>query len=229
MAIASRTRIWRAAAALSIAALVVVVGGRLVLERERVHIATRSPKITTARIARAVAAAGRLAVPTPASLAYRVAVELADVHVDATESERAPNATAQPWWRDADGPPPNLAGLANGAISNPKHVRVEPAAMLDLQVGSLVPIDLPDGQHFVARVQSMSAHENGDRSWSGHLDGYDALYPVNFTQGDLAAFGTIATPGGLYSLEAIANDGVLYRDQRESLQDPTKDCELIPD
>ena len=71
-------------------------------------------------------------------------------------------------------------------------------------------------------------HENGDRSWSGHLEGFGTRFPVVYTQGDSATFGTIATPIGLYSLEALGEDAVLYRDEREGLQDPNLECQILP-
>ncbi len=49
-----------------------------------------------------------------------------------------------------------------------------------------------------------------------------------YTQGESATFGTIATPLGLYALEALGDDAVLYRDQREGLQQRGADCQILP-
>lgn len=135
---------------------------------------------------------------------------------------------ARALWQAADGPPPAIAGLANGLVRDVRHVRLDTTVIGELHVGSRVPVELPGDGHYFALVQSLNVHDNGDRSWSGHLEGYELRYPVVCTQGDVAAFVTIASPQGLFELETIDGDGVLYHDQREGLQDPSKDCEVFP-
>jgi hypothetical protein len=136
---------------------------------------------------------------------------------------------APPLWRAAEGEAPALASLVNGFVRETEHVTIRRDALGELEFGSLVPIELPGGERYFARVERLIAHDTGDRSWSGHLDGYGLQFPVIYTQGDVATFGTIATPKGLYALEANGEDGVLFLDEREHLQDPDRECQLIPD
>jgi len=137
-------------------------------------------------------------------------------------------STAPVFWHAIDGPAPTLAGMVNGLVRDAQHLRLDLEAIRAIDVGSLVSIELPGGEHYQALVQEVLVHENGDRSWSGHLEGFGTRFPVVYTQGDSATFGTIATPIGLYSLEALGEDAVLYRDEREGLQDPNLECQILP-
>lgn len=137
-------------------------------------------------------------------------------------------AAARELWHAADGPAPEFAGTQHGLVHDLRHVRIDREAIQSLEIGSLVAIELPDGQHVLARVQDLVLHDNGDRSWSGHLDGYGTRYPVVYTQGELATFGTIATPNGLFALEALGEEAVLFRDEREGLKEPGRECVLLP-
>lgn len=137
-------------------------------------------------------------------------------------------ATARGPWRVVDGVVPELPGLIPGFVREARRVELDRAGISELEIGSLVPLDLPDGQHLLARVETLELSEDGDRGWSGHVEGYGNRYPVVFTQGDEACFGTIATPTGLYGLEARGDEAVLFRDEREGLQDPSRECFLLP-
>ena len=139
-----------------------------------------------------------------------------------------PEASVPPVWTPAAGAAPQLAGLQNGLVRDVQHVRLDHGVIARIEVGSLVPIDLPGGEHFLARVQRLAANESGDRWWSGHIEGFGMRYPVVYTQGEASAFATITTPAGLYALEAAGEDAVLYRDEREGLQDPGAECSVIP-
>ena len=140
-----------------------------------------------------------------------------------------PAASTTPvFWHAVDGQAPTLAGMVNGLVRDAQHVRLDLETIRAIDVGSLVSIELPGGEHYQALVQEVLVHENGDRSWSGHIEGFGTRFPVVYTQGDSATFGTIATPSGLYSLEALGEDAVLYRDEREGLQDPNLECQILP-
>ncbi len=180
------------------------------------------------QVARAIAALGGMVVPSAEQLGDRLTLE-PDAPSSAPSAPPAPVADAPSLWQAIDGDAPMLAGLVNGFVGEAQRVRVVREALSELAPGSLVPIELPGGRRYLARVEDLTAHDNGDRSWSGHLEGYGQLFPVIYTQGDVATFGTLATPVGLYALEASGEDGVLFRDQREGLQDPSRECELIPD
>ncbi|MBI5434634.1 MAG: hypothetical protein HZA52_17515 [Planctomycetes bacterium] len=178
-----------------------------------------------AQVARTIAALGGMVVPSVEQLGDRVTRE-----PDAPNPPcSAPIADAPSLWQAIEGDAPVLAGLVNGFVGEKQRVRVVREALAELALGSLVPIELPGGRRYLARVEDLIAHDNGDRSWSGHLEGYGRLFPVIYTQGDVATFGTLATPVGLYALEAIGEDGVLFRDERDALQDPSRECELSPD
>lgn len=132
-------------------------------------------------------------------------------------------------WQFVDGPAPVLPGTENGLIELAQRVQLERAAIAAVAVGDRIEIALPNGHSFAALVAGTVVHDNGDRSWSGHLDGYGLRYPVIYTQGDVATFGTITSPDGLFTLEVIEDQGVLYRDRREDLHDPRNDCAVLPD
>lgn len=187
-----------------------------------------------AQAARAVAALGGPLLPSPTEISARVEI----VEEEVAAAPPPPQADAPAPWEFVDGDAQlvqgpeglvGLAGLANGFTRETQRVRVSLTAFDALARGSLVPLELPGGERYLARVENLIAHEDGDRSWTGHLDGFGSLHPVIFTQGDVATFATIAAPGGLYALEAYGEDGVLFRDEREELQDPSKACELYPD
>ncbi|MCK6445413.1 MAG: hypothetical protein L6Q99_03395 [Planctomycetes bacterium] len=186
-----------------------------------------------AHAARAVAALGGPLLPAPTDIAARV--EIVDEQVAVAPP---PQADAPAPWEFVDGDArfvrgpegtEELASLANGFTRESQRVRVSFSAFDALARGSLVPLELPSGERYLARVENLVAHEGGDRSWTGHLDGFGSLHPVVFTQGDVATFATIAAPGGLYALEAYGEDGVLFRDEREELHDASQACELYPD
>lgn len=186
-----------------------------------------------AQAARAVAALGGPLLPAPSDISARVEIVEEEAAVVLPPQPDAP----APWeFVDGDarlvrGPEDaeQLASLVNGFARETQRVRVSLSAIDALAPGSLVPLELPNGERYLARVENLVAHEGGDRSWTGHLDGFGSLHPVVFTQGDVATFATIAAPGGLYSLEASGEDGVLFRDEREELHDPSQPCELYPD
>lgn len=168
------------------------------------------------------------ALPGALSVDSGAATRAGAAAVPATFVPQALHATVRGPWRLVEGPTPALSGLVNGCVHDARRVVVDRGQFTELDVGSLVPLDLPDGQHLLARVQSLELFENGDRSWSGHVEGFGTRYPVVFTQGDEVAFGTIATPTGLFALEAQGEEAVLFRDEREGLQDPARECFLLP-
>jgi hypothetical protein len=66
-----------------------------------------------------------------------------------------------------------------------------------------------------AKVESARYLQNGDYSWSGHLDGYGSDYLVVMTYGERSVFATITTPQGSYSMESMDGLGWLYKNPAE--------------
>lgn len=132
-------------------------------------------------------------------------------------------------WRMLEGEPPPWPGAVEGFVTHKKRVRIERDALSSLDVGARIAFELPDGARHVARVESLTVHDNGDRTWSGHLVGSGVDHPVVYTQGELWTFATLVTPQGLYALEAEGEEGVLFKDGREAMQRDHDKCSLIPE
>ncbi len=151
---------------------------------------------------------------------------------DATVAEAAPPPKPTPTlrsWQLSDDPAPATPGTEHGHVGLRRAVRVAEDSLGALRVGDRVTLDLPTGSSFVAEVGRVDVSAEGDRTWSGHLEGHGRRFPVTFTQGDVAAFATIASPEGLFSLEAFEGEGAIYYDDRERLQDPRLSCAVLPD
>jgi hypothetical protein len=148
---------------------------------------------------------------------------------DSAGTSGATSSTSASLWRTDDAPPPPMPGTLNGHVSALRSVHVDRDALAQIDVDSRVTIELPNGRTYVARVERIEAHDNGDRSWTGHLDEYGLTFPVAYTQGDPWVFATITSPEGLFALEANAEGGVIFRDERAALQHSDRDCVLLPD
>lgn len=74
-------------------------------------------------------------------------------------------------------------------------------------------LNLPmfNGRTLIAQVESVKVLENGDRVWTGFLEGYGNDFPVVMTYGETLTFATIHTPEGSYALEAKEGVGWLYK------------------
>jgi hypothetical protein len=115
--------------------------------------------------------------------------------------------------RDDSGRDPSLP-LADGVVlytpvSLPSALNIPPLA------GTTINLPLLDGEMLAANVESVTTHENGDVSWSGHLDGFGDSYPVVMTYGEHLVVATITTPAGSYTLESVDGLGWLYKNPSE--------------
>lgn len=81
--------------------------------------------------------------------------------------------------------------------------------------GDRVELSLLDGKTATVEVKRGVFSQNGDYSWSGHLEGYGTDYPVVVTYGDNASFAMITTPEGSYSMESVNGKGWLYKNPSE--------------
>ena len=118
--------------------------------------------------------------------------------------------------------------LAHIIARNPR-VRIDREALSSVDLGARIVFELPDGTRHVALVERLVVHDNGDRTWSGHLAGSGIEHPVVYTQGELWTFATLVTPQGLYALEAEGEEGVLFKDGREAMQRDPDGCALLPE
>ncbi|HVK99713.1 MAG TPA: hypothetical protein VM553_07875 [Dongiaceae bacterium] len=95
--------------------------------------------------------------------------------------------------------------------------------------GEQVVVPMLDGKEVTVDVKSSKVMENGDYTWSGHLQGYDTDYPVVMTYGKTSTFATITTPEGAYSMQAVNGTGWLYKNPSEAeLSGPGQDDFLEP-
>lgn len=132
-------------------------------------------------------------------------------------------------WRKLEGEPPPWPGAVDGFVTEKQRVRIEREALASVDVGARIVFELPDGTRHVALVEQLVVHDNGDRTWTGHLAGSGLDHPVIYTQGEPWTFATLATPQGLYALEAQGDEGVLFKDGREAMQRDHDGCALLPD
>ncbi len=131
-------------------------------------------------------------------------------------------------WRTLEGEPPPWPGAVEGYVTEKKRVRIDREALSSVDVGARIVFELPDGTRHVALVEQLVVHDNGDRTWTGHLAGSGLDHPVIYTQGEPWTFATLATPQGLYALEAQGEEGVLFKDGREAMQRDEGSCALLP-
>ena len=95
--------------------------------------------------------------------------------------------------------------------------------------GEQIVLPMLNGKTIKVNVESSESTENGDYSWSGHLDGHNNDYPIVMTYGENTTFATITTPEGSYSLEAVHGVGWLYKNPAEAeLTAPGQNDYLIP-
>lgn len=132
-------------------------------------------------------------------------------------------------WRTLEGEPPPWPGAVEGFVTQKKRVRLEREALSAVEVGTHIVFELPDGTRQVALVEQLLVHDNGDRTWTGHLAQGGLEFPVVYTQGEPWTFATLVTPQGLFALEAQGDEGVLFKDGREAMQRDHDGCALLPD
>jgi hypothetical protein len=81
--------------------------------------------------------------------------------------------------------------------------------------GEQLVLPMLNGKRVKVNVLSTSIEDNGDKTWSGHVDGYGNEYPVVMTYGEGTTFATITTPEGSYSMESVKGVGWLYKNPAE--------------
>lgn len=218
-----------AAVAVGLAALVTRAMER---ERTRETGALTAPAPSAANAAPGNADAALAALPQGVpSEARAVATAPASAEASPTPASRdqATSTLTPRVFELGAGAPPPMPGTSDGFVSQLRAITIAPDAVGALTVGDRVTLPLPTGTSVVAAVERISVSLEGDRSWSGHLEGHGRRYPVTFTQGDVAAFATIASPEGLFALEALHGAGAIFRDERERHQNPSLSCAVLPD
>lgn len=96
-----------------------------------------------------------------------------------------------------------------GVIEINQHPETTP------QVGETVSLPMLNGKSILVDVKSTTLNPNGDKSWSGHLQGYGEDYPIIMTYGEHAIFAMITTPEGSYTMESTDGVGWLYKNPSE--------------
>lgn len=128
----------------------------------------------------------------------------------ANESAAAPQAP----WRLADVKAGQPAITLSDRIVDYAVVELPQPLTVVPSVGEQVSLPIL-GSLVQAKVESARYLQNGDYSWSGHLDGYGSDYPVVMTYGERSVFATITTPQGSYSMESMEGLGWLYKNPAE--------------
>ncbi len=93
------------------------------------------------------------------------------------------------------------------------------------------PLQLPaiNGQSLSGTVTGKSISASGNLTLKGQLQAWSETYPVIITQGKKHTFATIATPDGIYELQARGEQGTLLSSVSfNRLIDPTKSDVIAP-
>ncbi len=117
----------------------------------------------------------------------------------------------------------NVGGAKAQIPSIPLNERIRDYDVVEIEqhpesipdVGDQVTLPMLKGQHVVVDVKSISISANGDKTWSGHLQGGGTDYPVIMTYGETSIFAMITTPEGSYSMESVRGVGWLYKNPSE--------------
>nr|WP_324257778.1 hypothetical protein [Cellvibrio fontiphilus] len=134
---------------------------------------------------------------------------------------QAANQVNTPAKAGSDLSPWKLTQAESGqSLPLPEGISIYEPVTLDTQAplpqpGERLTLPLPDGDSIQVTVAKSTRLENGDYSWSGHLEGDSNEYPVVMTYGTGLAFATITTPKGAYSLEAREGSGWVYKNPAE--------------
>lgn len=133
------------------------------------------------------------------------------------------------WTISRDGTTPSAIALEK-EIKVYEPVSYNPEKALDIAVGEIISIALPGAKEYPVIVTTVKTSRNGETSWNGYLVEYQKDYPVTFTLGQHASFATVATPDGLYAMEAVNGNGWVYKTpDLVDLVDPDQPDYLIAD
>ncbi len=138
------------------------------------------------------------------------------------------------------GPLPSLWQLDEGASFLFDHpvgdyrparfgLRLDPEAILALEVGDNFTIPLPGIGEVEGTVSWVNEHANGDRGVGAVMDGSDDEYALTLTLGERALFAQVATAQGRFLVEGVGGAAaVFYDDLEQVLVDPTRTDERVP-
>lgn len=143
----------------------------------------------------------------------------------------ANHSTSRQFWSEAELPADQLNHASNRGLTDSKPVKINRRQLKDLQVGDTVELNIPQlSTRYVATIDDIVEHGNGDLSWRGHLTEYEDPYAVIITMGKSAHFATIATPEGAFLLEAADGSGwMVALEDLENLIDTNLQDYQIPD
>ena len=111
----------------------------------------------------------------------------------------------------------------NKIISEYEVIEIDPHPENLPQPGEILELPMLRGQNVVVNVESNKSNPNGDKTWSGHVEGFGSDYPVIMTYGDHGVFAMITTPQGCFTMESTDGVGWLYKNPSEAeLADPTQ-------
>jgi hypothetical protein len=99
----------------------------------------------------------------------------------------------------------------DGKIQVMEPIEIDTEEATNVSPGDVVLLPLPGADQYRAVVDRVTIADNGETSWNGYIEGYGSDYPVTFTVGAQTSFATITTPEGLYAMEAVNNNGWVYK------------------
>ena len=103
-----------------------------------------------------------------------------------------------------------LIGLAGQAGAQPLLLAA-PASpdLFAMSVGDAAELPALNGHRYRAVLDRLDSASPGGNRWVGHIEGHNSLYRVIITQGQHAAFGTVTTPDGSWTLAPEFPGGAL--------------------
>ena len=124
------------------------------------------------------------------------------------------SSAPEPAWTIGDVKSATPTFTLNENVSQYEIVKIENPEIYPA-VGQTISLPMLKGKNVTVNVQSAVTLQNGDYSWSGHLEGFGDDFPVVMTYGPHSIFATITTPEGSYSMESIDGAGWLYKNPSE--------------
>lgn len=146
-------------------------------------------------------------------------MDAAVAEAEAAMAEQAMSETVRSAWITVDVLPEPPSVPLNPMVQEAAMVQVPPAYELDYGPGDKVRLTLPDGSELPVTVATSRRLRSGDLTWKGFVDGYGEDFPVIFTAGTEAAFATLTSPEGSFTMESVGGTGWVYRNVHDDGED----------
>lgn len=91
-----------------------------------------------------------------------------------------------------------------------ESVAFDPEQLAQLQIGDTIHLPIIEGTEHTLNITQKTLHANGSVTLRASIANEEESYTSTLTQGKQLSYATIATPNGLFQLEAIEGEGYLY-------------------